>query len=201
MVGGDRKLLLFLHGTTVHKISVAAYRQQNMKELYPFIFSKAKKRKSPFAAFPFFKFTAELDSFFTTLYGALQAWGREICEIIGLELKPKEMYFPIITDKAISEYPKLGLSRQLFLIRKSGWFDYLNQARNRIEHGGNLLYHVGGGTSLYLADKQWPTETVATYDNKLQVINQTDYLMTSCSSAIDSCAIELEKLLFRLPNP
>ena len=194
-IGGDRNFLIFWHGTTAHKISVAFYRQHNMTEIYPSIFSQLKG-KDPVTGFPFFKFSADLESFFTMLYGALQAWGREVSEVLGLEANPRALFFPILADKAISEYPELELTKQLSSLRKSAWFDYLNKTRNRIEHGAIPLYRVQSRKLLYLADRQWPIETVASFDNKLEVIAYTSSLLTTCANAIEKNARELEHLLF-----
>lgn len=191
----DREKLFLLHGTVGHKLCTTIQRYEEMRKIYPKVFTPPNY-EFPVRKVQYFKFKIALESFFESLYGSLQIFGKELILVYGISLGKKKDYFPVVVNQFKKEFPDEEITQILTNSLESEWFDYLNKSRNRVEHGIIQVNHFENRDKIILVDDQ--KKETPTMLKKLEVLEYSKLLLNDVSKNIDSCSKEIEKLIFKL---
>lgn len=127
-------------------------------------------------------YVMSIDNFFVSCWGAITSICRELWNAYGLKLDVR----------------KVKLTRFLQSVNDKEWFQYLNGARTRVEHGQILMIEIRGDTGgMVIADNQNVEIDKITTNKKYEPVYWCKVIFNETCRFVDTCSKYMSEVIYK----
>lgn len=196
----DRHAVYLQHGTSGFKLAASIQFLEEIKKTSKFYHftepTDKEERDVQIDPAGIFSFQIPLECFFNFTWGVVISTVRELYIVYKLNLKPDNVNFYFVKEQFKKEHPKATITKYLVNVNTSEWSQYLNGARNRVEHGRTPIFHFHYDGYMALADDQNQTADNITVNKKYNVNDWCSSILEETRKFVETCSFEMNILLY-----